>query len=193
MSYYSDDELRELGVAEFGERVRVSKKTSLYGAERIRFGSDVRIDDFCVLSAGAGGIFIGNNVHVAVYSSLIGRGHIRIEDFANVSSRVSIYSSSDDYTGQFMTNPTVPEKYTGVIHADVTVCRHVIIGSGTVVLPGVVLAEGCAIGALSLVRGDCAEFEIYAGVPAQFKSLRKRALLDLEQEFITDKTRELII
>lgn len=186
MSYYSADELHALGV-QCGERVRISKKASLYGIERMRFGSDVRIDDFCVLSAGEGGIVIGNHIHIAVYSALIGRGKIIIGDFANISSRVSIYSSSDDYSGEYMTNPTVPEQYTGVIHADVVIGAHVIIGSGSVILPGVVLGEGCVIGALSLVRHDCDEFEIYVGVPAVRKSARKRALLDRAREFLANK------
>jgi galactoside O-acetyltransferase len=86
-----------------------------------------------------------------------------------------------------MTNPTVPEQYTGVIHADVVIGAHVIIGSGSVILPGVVLGKGCAIGALSLVRHDCDEFEIYVGVPAVRKSPRKRALLDRAREFLANK------
>lgn len=185
MSYYTDVELRELGLHRCGERVYISRKASLYGVERISIGSDVRIDDFCVLSAGAGGIVIGNHIHIAVYSSLIGRGRIELQDFANISSRVSVYSSSDDYSGEYLTNPTVPEQYTGVTHAGVTIGRHVIVGSGSVILPGVVLAEGCAIGAMSLVRDSCEPFEIHAGIPAVKKAVRKRTLLQREQDFLS--------
>lgn len=73
-----------------------------------------RIDEFCVLLAGTGGIVIGNNVHIAVFCSLIGKEVIKINDFANLSSRVSIYSSSDDYSGEYMTNPTIPSHLTNV-------------------------------------------------------------------------------
>ena len=38
-----------------------------------------RIDDFCVLSAGEGGIEIGDYVHVAVFCMLIGAGKIKLE------------------------------------------------------------------------------------------------------------------
>lgn len=41
-----------------------------------------------------------------------------------------------------MTNPTMPSKYTGVQRDDVLIGKHAIVGSGSVVLPGVVLGEG---------------------------------------------------
>lgn len=107
---------------------------------------------FCVLSAGSGGIDIANYVHIAVYTSLIGAGRISLGNYCNLSSRVSIYSSSDDYSGMTMTNPMVPSQYTNVTHAPVMLGKHVIVGSGAVILPGVTLEDGVAIGALSLVR-----------------------------------------
>ena len=185
MSCYSEVELQQLGFKCIGERVRVSRKASLYGIERIELGSDVRIDDFCVLSAGTGGIAIGSFVHIAVFCSLIGRGQIAVSDFANLSSRVSVYSSSDDYSGKYLTNPTVPEQYTGVQHAPVVVGRHVIIGSGSVVLPGVILGNGAAVGALSLVRHSVPAFEIWAGAPATKVADRKQDLLELERAMLT--------
>ncbi|MEC4747372.1 acyltransferase [Methylomicrobium sp. Wu6] len=180
MAWLTEEQMTIMGFAGFGGNVMLSDKASYYNCKNIRFGSNVRVDDFCVLSAGDGGIEIGSYVHVAVYSCLIGRGKIRIGDFANLSSRVSVYSSSDDYSGSAMTNPTVPESLTHVHHADVTVGRHVIIGSGSLVLPGVTLQEGAAVGALSLVKRDCGAFGIYAGVPAERKGERKRDLLALE-------------
>lgn len=164
--------------------IKLSDKASFFGAERIQFADNVRIDDFCVLSAGKGGIDIGRNVHIAVYTSLIGAGRITIGDFANISSRVAIYSSNDDYSGAFMTNPTVPAEFTNVTHAPVVIGRHVIIGSGSVVLPGVTIGEGAAVGALSLVNQDIEPFAIYAGVPARKIGERKRDLLELEQHYL---------
>lgn len=180
MSTYSENELKSLGLGRFGRNVRLSRKASIYNASQIFIGSDVRIDDFCVLSGGQGGIHIGDYVHIAVFSSLIGAAKIEVGDFCNISSRVSFYSSSDDYSGEYMTNPMVPSQFTGVTSAEVLVRRHSIIGSGAVVLPGVVIEEGVAVGALSLVRTRCIAFGIYAGVPARRVGERKRSLLDLE-------------
>lgn len=184
MTVLDREALERLGFARLGDNVLVSDRASLYNCTNIALGNNVRIDDFCVLSAGAGGITIGNNIHVAVYSSLIGAGKITLSDFCNVSSRVSIYSSSDDYSGAAMTNPMVPPQYTGVIHSDVFVGRHVIIGCGAVILPGVTLEDGVAIGALSLVQETCKAFQIYAGTPARFIKERKRDLLVLERALL---------
>lgn len=181
--------VESMGFAFVGQNVLISDRASFYGASNISIDDDVRIDDFAVLSAGAGGIAIGKHVHVAIHSSLIGRGRITLGDFANISSRVSIYSSSDDYSGATMTNPTVPPEYTGVTHADVEVGRHVIIGCGSVILPGVTLEEGVAIGALSLVTDSCRSFGIYAGTPARFIRERRRDLLELEQRFMSEQQR----
>lgn len=184
MSYYTHDELRMLGLAKVGKNVLISKKASLYNFRFISIGDHVRIDDFCILSAGEGGIEIDNYVHIAPFCSLIGMGKIKMQDFSGLSSRVSIYSSNDDYTGQFLTNPTVPAQYTGVSHADVVLGKHVIIGSGSVILPGSLIEEGAAIGSLSLVTKNCRAFGIYSGVPAKFIKERKRDLLKLEIELI---------
>lgn len=179
-TYYSSDELAALGLGEYGTNVRLSRKASVYGCERIVLGSNTRIDDFCVLSAGEGGIEIGNYVHIAAYASLIGQRQIKIGNFAGLSSRVSVYSSSDDYSGKWMTNPTVPSDLTNVHHADVLIGAHVIVGSGSVILPGVRLEDGAAIGALSLVNANCLSFGIYVGVPAKRVGERSKRLLELE-------------
>ena len=189
MGMLCPDAIERMGFLAVGANVQISDRASFYGVGRITLGDHVRIDDFCVLSAGLGGINIGQYVHIAVFSSLIGGGAITISDFCNISSRVSIYSSNDDYSGATMTNPTVPRKYTGVKDADVFFGKHVIIGCGSVILPGVTLHEGVAIGALTLLNNNCEAFSIYAGNPARCIKERKRDLLDLEQQLITNKAK----
>lgn len=180
MAMLTQNVIAELGFASVGQNVRLSERASFYGSERISLGNHVRIDDYCVLAAGEGGIVIGDFVHIAVGSTLIGAGRITMSDFSGLSSRVSVYSSSDDYSGATMTNPTVPSRYTGVTHADVFLGRHVIVGSGSVILPGATLEEGVAVGALSLVTKNCEAFGIYTGNPARRVRNRKRDLLELE-------------
>ena len=184
MAWLTDKQIRERGFCCVGNNMKLSDKASYYNCKEIRLGSNVRVDDFCVLSAGIAGIEIGNYVHIAVFSSLMGAGNIILNDFCNISSRVSIYSSNDDYSGASMTNPTVPSEFTNVQHANVKVGRHVIIGSGSIVLPGVSIEEGVAIGALSLVKHNCKTFGVYAGVPAVYIGERKRDLLELEKKFL---------
>jgi len=181
MGVLTRSQIQQMEFAHVGENAHLSDRASYYNCKNIFIGDNVRIDDFCVLSAGFGGIEIGNYVHVAVYSSLIGAGKIALKDFSNISSRVSIYSSSDDFSGSSMTNPMVPSAFTNVHHADVVIGRHCIIGAGSVILPGVTLEEGVAIGALSLVSNDCKAFGIYAGQPAKRVNGRRRDFLKLEE------------
>jgi len=183
MAWLTHDEIATMGFASVGEGALLSSKASYYNCENIRVGSHARIDDFCVLSAGVGGIDIGKHVHVAVFVSLIGAGRIGVADLANLSSRVTIYSSSDDFSGVAMTNPTIPAEFTNVSHLPVEIGRHVVIGTGSVVLPGVTLEEGVAVGAMSLVNTDCTTFGIYAGIPARRIAERRRDLLTVEQAF----------
>jgi galactoside O-acetyltransferase len=181
MAWLNQKQIDAMGFAAMGTNVLLSDRASYYNCANIRFGSNVRVDDFCVLSAGTGGIVIGSYVHIAVFTSLIGAGRIELADFANLSSRVSVYSSNDDYSGEVLTNPMVPAEYTGVMQADVYLGKHVIVGSGSIILPGVTLHEGVAVGALSLVKQDCETFGVYAGVPAQRIGDRKRGLLEMEK------------
>lgn len=184
MAWLTTEQINEMGFAKIGENVFLSDKASYYNCQKIRIGNHVRIDDFCVLSAGVGGIDMGDYIHIAVFSSLIGAGNISLADFSGLSSRVTIYSSNDDYSGEFMTNTMVPEEFTNVQHGDVKIGRHVIIGSGSIILPNVILEEGVAVGALSLIRKNCEAFGIYSGSPAKRISERKRDLLELEKVFL---------
>jgi acetyltransferase-like isoleucine patch superfamily enzyme len=184
MNIYSEEELKNIGFKSIGNNVRISKKASIYSPNLISIGSNVRIDDFCVLS---GEISIGSNIHIAVYSGLFGgREGIFIEDYSNISSKVTIYAISDDYSGETMTNPTIPEKYKNVQEEKVIIEKHVIIGSGCVVLPGVRLKEGSAFGAMSLINKSVTSWSINAGIPIRKIKNRSKNLLNLEREFLNE-------
>ncbi|MFB0769890.1 hypothetical protein ACEU5N_19765, partial [Aeromonas salmonicida] len=65
MAYLNKEELEYFGFISYGENVKISDKASIYGANKIKIGSNVRIDDYCVVSAGEGGINIGSYIHIA--------------------------------------------------------------------------------------------------------------------------------
>ncbi len=188
MGFLSQEQLDSMGFAALGQQVLISDKASIYNPAKISIGSHVRIDDFAILSAGEGGIWIGSYIHIACFCSFIGRGKIVLSDFSNISSRVSLYSSSDDFSGCFLTSPLVSDRYKKVRHDDVYLDKHVIVGSGCVILPGVRLEEGVAVGALSLVNKDCAAFGVYCGTPAKRISERQKNILKLEQDFLKVET-----
>jgi galactoside O-acetyltransferase len=181
MSFLKQEELEKLGFKHLGKNVLISDKCSIYNAKNISIGDNKRIDDFCILSAGDGGIEIGNYVHIACFSSLIGKGNITMKDYSGISSRVSVYSSSDNYDGEYMTNPCLPDSVTNTIHKDVVIGKHVVIGSNSVVLPGVILSDGCCVGAMSLVNKSIDGPYVMVGIPAKKVKDRKLNIFKLEK------------
>jgi dTDP-4-amino-4,6-dideoxy-D-glucose acyltransferase len=189
-SVYSADELRDL-FGSVGENVSVNRSVVVYSGKDIHIGSHVRIDCFCILSASSLGIFIGDYVHIAAYSALSGSGgEIRMESFSGLSSRVTLLTATDDYVDGFMSNPTVPEEYKKVTSGDVVLKKHVLIGSGSVIMPGVTLETGACVGALSFINKNVPEFAIAAGIPSRIIGQRNRRLLELEAAFLAAKNRE---
>lgn len=184
-SFYSEEELKNLGLKAYGKDVKISRHACFYSAEKISVGNNVRIDDFCIIS---GKVTIGNNIHIAAFSALYGgKDGIVIEDFSNLSSRIGVYSTSDDYSGETMTNPTIPDEYKNVHNAPVHIGRHVIIGSNAVVLPGVNIAEGSSFGSFSFINHDSEPWSINVGIP--FKKIRDRSrnLLELEKKYLENE------
>lgn len=178
-SFYTVEELKQLGIHKFGCNVRISRKASIYSADKLSIGDNVRIDDFCILS---GHIEIGNFIHIAAYTALYGGDKgIYISDFSNLSSRISIYSVSDDYSGETMTNPMVPADYKNVTSEAVYIGKHVIIGSTSVVLPGVNIAEGSSFGSFSFINRNSEPWSINVGIPFKKIKDRSRELLILEK------------
>jgi galactoside O-acetyltransferase len=177
--FLPDEAVRALPFAALGCNVMVHVRASIIDVENLSIGDHVRIDaDVTILATG--GVSIGSYVHIGAQCYLAGGAGIALEDFAGLSQGVKIYSTSDDYSGRHLTNPTVPPAYLGVVRGFVRVARHAIIGAGTVILPGISVSEGCAVGALSLVRRSTEPWGIYAGAPARRVAERSRDLLLLE-------------
>lgn len=182
MAYLTDSELKKLGFKYLGKNVKISTKASIYNPDQIEIDDNSRIDDFCVIS---GKIKIGKHVHIAPFCLVAGGEEgIQMDDFSGLAYQTQVFSQSDDYSGETLTNPTVPDEYKNEIKKKVHICRHVIVGAGTIIMPGVILNEGTSIGAMSLVRKSTQEWSIYIGNPAKKIKDRKKSLLDLEKKFI---------
>lgn len=185
MMNFTQDELRSFGFRSLGRNVRIHRSAIIAGHQHISIGDNTRIDCFCLISAGEHGVDIGTCVHIAAGCYLFGGGgQILMEDFSGLSSRVSIYTATDDYSGGAMTNPTVPDQFRNVQCGDVILRKHAIIGASSVVLPGVELKLGAAVGALTCIRKDVDEFTVLVGNARrpQVVGQRGTALLDLEQQ-----------
>ena len=188
MPYYSDEELRKMGFKKLGKNVLISTKASIYYPETVEIGDNSRIDDFCIIS---GNVKIGRNVHIAAFCLVAGSEEgIILEDFSTLAYGVKVFTRSDDYSGETLTNVTFPDELRNPIKKPVKICKHSIIGTGSVVFPGVVVAEGTAIGAMSLIRESTEPWSIYVGIPARKIKDRKKDLLLLEKKYIEKEYKE---
>jgi acetyltransferase-like isoleucine patch superfamily enzyme len=132
------------------------------GEKNISIGSKVRIDGFANPMAG-GETHIGSDVYIGSFRHLTCGAGLVMSEFSGLSM---LYTRSDDYAGASMTNPTVPAPYNRPKEGQIVLGQHVVIGARTMVLPGVTIDEGSAVGALSPVTGSLPAWGICAGVPA---------------------------
>ena len=187
VGYYSEHDLSQAGFKALGKNVQIAKNCTIVGMENISIGDNVRIDGYCtIIAAGDGWLDIGSYVHIGGYCLLSAGAGIHLSDFSGVSQGVKIYTRTDDYTGKFLTNPIVPAKYTGVSSGSVSLGKHVIIGSSSIVLPNVNVGEGTSVGAQSLVTKDLDDWGVYCGSPVKKLKRRSKKLLALEEQLRID-------
>lgn len=184
MAYLSIEQLTNMGFKSLGKNVKISDKASIYDCSEIEIGDNSRIDDFCVIS---GKIKIGKFCHITPMCLIAGgKLGIFIDDFSTLAYGVKVFSQSDDYSGESMTNSLIPPKYKNEFFAKVIINKHVIIGTNSVIFPGVTLSEGTSIGAMSLVLKNTVAWGIYTGTPAKLLKMRSKKLLVLTEEFMRE-------
>ncbi len=182
--YFSEEELQSMGFRELGREVRISRTALLYEPKYMSIGDYSMIDDFCIIS---GNINIGRNVHIAHGCRVVaGIEGVEMADFSGLAFGVTVFAQSDDYSGITLTNPTIPMKFKKIQRARVVFGRHVIVGTNSVVLPGVELAEGTSIGACSMVTRSTQPWSVYFGVPAKRLKARSQDMLMLEAEYLKE-------
>ncbi|MFN7390705.1 acyltransferase [Brevundimonas sp.] len=187
MAWLSESEMRGMGFRRLGDGVRISDGAKIYRPENISIGDHCRIDDFAILTpAREGHLELGSRVHISAYCMIEAPVSVVFEDFSGLAGRVSVYGSSDDYLGRYLTNPCVPMRYRKVSTAPIRFGRHAIIGASSVILPGAQIGEGCAVGALSLVSGTLQPWGVYVGSPARRRAERSRDLLELERALLAE-------
>lgn len=182
--YYCSEELRGFGFKAVGENVRIARNCTIIGPENIEVGDHVRIDGYTSIIATTGKLRIGNRIHIGGHCHFCVAADLTFGDLGGTSQGVRIYTSTDDYSGQHLMGPMVPEEYRGATTAPVTVGKFAVIGSSSVILPGVTVAEGSVVGALSLVTKSLDPWGVYFGSPAKRLKNRSRRILSMESEMM---------
>ena len=187
MSWLSMEEISKIGFASFGTNIQIDRDARFIGANHIHLESDIRIDSNVIITAGPGEVKISSGVHVAHGSKLLGTAGIDIGKGAGVSSNCSIFSASDNYSSGHLANPMSDPKTRNVTTKHVTLGEYSIIGSTSVVLPGVVIGFGASIGALTLVHRNVPAGMVVSGNPMRKVGNRDLSVL---KNFLEDSPRQ---
>jgi acetyltransferase-like isoleucine patch superfamily enzyme len=182
--YYKSDELKKFGFKKVGKNVSIAKNCTIVGLNNISFGNNIRIDSNVMIAASKGYLKMENYIHIGAGSFLGCGGGITFSNFSGLSQGVHIYSESADYSGQTLASPTIPKKYRSIVSAPVFLKKHSVVGSNSVIMPGVTIGEGTAVGALSFVHLTLDEWSVYFGSPAQKVNHRSNKVLSLEKKIV---------
>jgi acetyltransferase-like isoleucine patch superfamily enzyme len=181
--YLSHAALTSMPFKSLGHDVMIHERVTLVGIENISIGSHVRIDPDVILLA-TGPLTIGCYTHIAPGVFIAAKAGFEMKNFANIAHGARIYTVNDDYSGKYLMGPTIPEDLVSLSPGSVVMEEHANIGAGAIVLPGVILAEGSVLGALSMVGKSTQPWTIYGGVPAKPIKERQRDVIRKGQELL---------
>jgi acetyltransferase-like isoleucine patch superfamily enzyme len=169
-----------------GRSVVFGQNVVLRHPHKIRIGSNVVIDDNCLLDAKGErnrGIAIGDGVFIGRNTILSCKdGDIELAEGANIGFNCEIFSASRVTIGRQtlmaayayviggdhdFSDPTKPVLEQTRTSAGVTIGAGAWIGAGAKILDGVSIGDGAIIGAGAVVRDDVPATAIAVGVPAR--------------------------
>jgi galactoside O-acetyltransferase len=158
-----------------GEDVFVSANVEIRRPHLVCLGEHIAIDTGFYLTTAAD---FGDYIHVGPYVKVIGgaKAKLTMGNFTNIAAGCTIICASDQYMGEGLINcPGLPDEFRDKIdYSPVIFDNFANVGAHTVILPGVTLAEGCVIGACSLVTKSTEPWTVYIGVPARPVKIRPK-------------------
>ena len=168
--FFNFNELKYLG-----KNLKIGKLVNIRNPEKVIVGDNSIIDDFTYIS---GKVEIGNFSHIAPNNTLTsGKSKITIGNCVGISNNCAIHASSSEYLSVSLDYPSIPEKYKfGGVSDDIILENFVLLGSGTLVLPGVKFPNGSASAAKTILRNKkYNEWTLYSGYTSEKISNRKKS------------------
>jgi acetyltransferase-like isoleucine patch superfamily enzyme len=173
-----------------GKNVIIGKTVRIRYPHLVSIGDNCIIDDFTYISTK---LRLEGYNHISSGCKIIGgpQSSFVMKPFSTLAPNVVVSAGSDDYVGGIAT-PFVNKEFKGAVkYGEIILGRHSVIGSGSILLPNVVLKDGASVGALSLVNQSLDEWTLYAGIPAKkIKSRNKREILEFEINFLNNHQSE---
>jgi galactoside O-acetyltransferase len=156
-----------------GEDVIISDLALIKRPHLCKIGSHNAIDNGVTISTK---LIMGDYIHIAPFVVIIGgeKSELILENFSFIASGTKIVCGSDDYTGNGLVGPTIPDEYRDVKYTTVKFEKFGGCGVNCTIMPGVTLSEGSILGANSLLTKDTEPWTIYVGSPAKPVKIRKK-------------------
>lgn len=127
--------LKKMGMT-IGCGSRIGIGTKIIQPETIQIGMRSIINEYCHLD-GRGGLFIGNDVSISVYSKFVTASH-------------EVNSETFEY-----------------YECTTKIENRAWVGIGAIILNGSIIGQGSVIGAGCVFKGNAAPYTVYVGNPAQ--------------------------
>jgi len=159
-----------------GDDVYINETVSISRPELVTIGNHVAIDFGFVCTTN---LQIGDYVHISPHVCVIGgkKAFLTIEDFCFVSTGAKLLCASEKFHGDGLIGPIVPDEYKDIILMNPIVLKRFSgVCANSVVMPGVVMAEGSILGANSFLKHSTEPWTIYAGNPAKPIKTRKKEI-----------------
>ena len=143
----------------------------LRGKKSFEGGNALTLGRFCrfELEGKRKTLFVGEKCEFGDLTHIVALKSVKIGDNVLVASKCFISDSDHGvYKGELQDFPSTPPNKRKIHCAETIIGNNVWIGENAVILAGTNIADGCIIGANSVVKGVFDKVGIIAGVPARY-------------------------
>jgi acetyltransferase-like isoleucine patch superfamily enzyme len=143
-------------------------KISSLGSSGFILGKNFSIKDFSIIESlgsikkESGSLSIGDNVGISEFCYFSIRGNLTIGNDVIVGPNVKIFTENHSFEIS-----RIPFRLQGEPRSDVKIGNNVWIGSGVIILPGVLIGDNVVIAAGSIVNKNVENNSLIGGIPAK--------------------------
>ena len=145
-------------------RALISPRAQVQWGAEITLGRGTVVKAFAVVQSSGGRISFGQQCAISSFVHIsTGAGDVIAGDFVRIAPNCTLVGTTKEVHSKSVLIKDQPE----FERRGIWIGEDVLIGAGTVVLPGARIGRGAVIGANGVVIGTVPEYAIMAGAPAR--------------------------